>query len=123
MNGIGCFCKASIILVEHECCLDGGYNGIEGKGGRNCTTDLNSSQHPCNIKGATWDDKKGPIPPTTSNDKCQSESPGRSCCTNDGAFDENFNRNLPCHVTCGPTYSFFNAANRIKNSGGGRPRG
>jgi len=118
LGRLGCYCKATRISVEHECCLDSHLNTNRREVPTRCITDLNSSQHPCNIKGVTWDDKEGPILPG---------SDIGSCCRNGDIFDfdenYNFNHNLPCQVICGPTYSFFNAANRIKNSGGGRPRG
>jgi len=106
--GIGCYCQVQKIFVEHECCLD--Y-------GKSCLKDLNSSQHPCN--NMSLDQKQRPLLPTK--DKCAWKE--RSCCTNGGDSDKIFDHNLPCQVYCSRTYSFFNAANRIKYSGGGRPRG
>ena len=116
--GIGCYCRSQKVFIEHECCLDGEHNGNINFGeSKNCINDLSSSQHPCNnIKGGTWDDERGPL------------LRYRPCCTEygyglDGDIDKKFDRNLPCTISCSRTYSFFNAANRIKYSGGGRPRG
>ena len=73
--GPGCYCQTYGVLTVHECCLRPGaprslWHGSGYIDGSDCTSDLESREHPCNnIEGITEDTNGNPLLPPTEKTK------------------------------------------------------
>ena len=104
----GCYCHAYVASIAFRCCISGNYNN-NSDFWTDCSTDLLSSEHPCNPNIndiIIWDDVRGPLRPD-----------GGVCCNGEDPTD----KTKPCHPYCIPTHSTISLASRIKNSEG-RPK-